>query len=109
MNAPGSAAGGVRANGEDWGLAAHALALVPASPAEVTTSALATFVEAPLFALRIGYTAFRMVLDRLVYPFYPVWRRRARLARAAVRGHSLLLWPGVLRKIWAERPSARVQ
>jgi hypothetical protein len=60
-----------------------------------------------MLALAVVYSSARLMLDRIIYPFYPRWRRRADIAWKTIRGQSPVRWPGLLRKIWIERPSAR--
>ena len=109
VNGDAAASRGYQPNGDGWGLADFPLVLAPSSRPAGSAAVRSMIVEAPLFALRVGYTAIRVAFDRAAYPFIPTWRRRARLAWAAVRGQSLVRWPALLRKIWVERPSARAQ
>jgi hypothetical protein len=109
-------AAGPRPNGDGWGLAAHELAITRqavgaelAPPGGRPRSAPTAIVDAAIFAILVLYTRVRMALDRLVYPFVPVWRRRTAIAWRTVRGESPVRWPTLLRRIWTERPSARAR
>jgi hypothetical protein len=103
---------GFQPNGSDWGLAASPLSVASQNVEQqspVRRNAAPAFVDFPLFLLFSSHTALRLALDRLMYPIYPVWRRRARIAWATVRGQPLIRWPGLLRRIWIERPSAQAR
>ncbi len=92
---------GVRPSGEAWGLAAYALERTsPVSRAPEASPTPAVFLG---FSL---YTAIRVGVDRLIYPRYPAWKRRAAIAWATVRGKPLKRWPWLLRQLWLDRPSA---
>ena len=105
---------GVRPSGDTWGLAGHALDLSPQSGVVRTfrsapwgESEGSRYMDISLYFAFAAYTRLRVRLDRVIYPFYPVWKRRAAIAWATVRGQSVARWPALLRKIWIERPSAR--
>ena len=101
---------GLQPNGEGWGLSAYAFDVVSVAPGRAARPAPRNLsLDFPIYVLLILYTGARLSLDRLIYPFYPVWRRRATIAWRTVRGQSLIRWPGLLRRIWIERPSARVE
>ena len=95
-------------NGDGWGLAAYALEVAPSASERGTVQASRNMPLAfPMFVFLALHAGARMAVDRLIYPFYPRWRRRAAIAWATVRGQSLVRWPGLLRRIWTERPSAQ--
>ena len=96
---------GVRPSGEGWGLAALPLDVSAVAAETVHDVRERSILEAPRFFAYAGYTGFRLRLDRVIYPLYPKWARRARIARATVRGHSILRGPSILWKIWGERGS----
>jgi hypothetical protein len=115
---------GLQPNGDDWGLASYPLAVTSRNVAITSRNVASGFpsedlragsrtrpamVDAALFAILVLYTRVRMALDRLVYPFVPVWRRRTAIAWRTVRSESLIRWPTLLRRIWMERPSARAR
>ncbi len=96
-------------SGENWGLANAPLDLSPQSLGREASRKAPdrALLEAPVFLAFAAYTWLRVGVDRLVYPFYPVWKRRTGVAWATVSGRSVLQWPALLRKIWVERASAR--
>jgi hypothetical protein len=102
---------GMQPSGDGWGLAAYSLEVRPVAEDGPKTVAhrptRATKLDAPIFALIVVYTSVRVIVDRIIYPFYPRWRRRAVIAWETVRGRSPVRWPALLRKIWIDRPSAR--
>jgi hypothetical protein len=103
---------GFQPNGNDWGLAASPLSVASQNVEQqspVRRNAARAFFDFPLFLLFSSHTAMRLALDRLMYPIYPVWRRRAWIAWTTVRGQPLRRWPVLLRRIWIERPSARAR
>jgi hypothetical protein len=98
-------------NGDGWGLATRPLTVAcqTSERGPVRAAARHAVVDSAIFTILVLYTRVRTTLDRLVYPFFPVWRRRAVTAWRTVRGQSLIRWPGLLRRIWIERPSARAR
>ena len=90
---------GFRPSGAGWGLAGVDLDLSSQDPGAATPATAALLRTAVLCGLHL-VGGLRMQVDRIVYPFYPVWRRRAGLASAAVSGHSPMEWPAILRKLW---------
>jgi hypothetical protein len=108
---------GFRPSGDAWGLAAHMLDLSPQQDRRSLGGGVRSvasgepegsrYTDLAVYAAFSAYTGFRVRLDRIIYPFYPVWKRRAAIAWATVRGQSVTRWPALLRKIWVERPSAR--
>ena len=103
---------GFRPSGDGWGLAAHPLELASQTAEQrrrIGCAPRCTVLDFPIFVLVVLYTVVRTAVDRAIYPFYPVWRRRAAIAWATVRGESVVRWPWLLRKIWLERPSARTR
>lgn len=104
---------GFRPSGEEWGLAAHQFqfeltpSMAPDAGRRVTAGQSLEAVPVILAALGLSlYTAVRVGVDRLIYPFYPVWKRRAAIAWATIHVEPVLRWPWLLRKLWLERPSA---
>ena len=103
---------GFQPSGDGWGLAAYPLEVASQTPEQrrrIRRASQRRILDFPIFALVALYTAVRIAVDRVIYPFYPVWRRRAAIAWATVRGESVVRWPWLLRKIWLERPSARTR
>ena len=103
---------GFQPSGDGWGLAAAGLDLAFQTPEQRRRTHFVprrTLLDVPIFVLLSLYTAVRTGVDRLIYPFYPVWKRRAAIAWTTVRGEPVIRWPWLLRKIWLERPSARTQ
>ena len=101
---------GFRPSGDDWGLAAYPLELASQTPEQrrgIQGACRRAVLDVPIFVLLALYTGARAALDRVIYPFYPVWKRRAAIAWATVRGEPMMRWPWLLRKLWLERPSAR--
>ena len=99
---------GCRPSGDGWGLAYCSLELAHQTPGRRPHIAATTPARA--FAVCAGlslYAAVRTAIDWVIYPFVPVWKRRASLAWAAVHGEPVVRWPSLLRKLWLERPSAR--
>jgi hypothetical protein len=103
---------GLRPSGAQWGLAAEALETGPVAwcKSTVTASRLSAF-SAPAFLARAAWLGLRVTVDRAVYQglaaFRQRWTRRAVLAWQAVTGQPLTEWPGRLRKLWVDRPSAK--
>ncbi len=103
---------GFRPSGDEWGLAAYPLQLALQTEEQrrrLQHTHRSTVFDLPAFVLLSLYTAVRVAVDRIIYPSYPVWRRRAGIAWGTVRGESVFRWPWLLRKIWLERPSARTR
>jgi hypothetical protein len=101
---------GFQPSGEAWGLAARPLKLtlqIPEQRRRIQHACRPTVLDVPIFVFLALYTGVRTAMDRLVYPFYPVWKRRAAIAWATVRAEPMMRWPRLLRKLWVERPSAR--
>ena len=101
---------GVRPSGEAWGLAAYPLERTRQTADQrrlVERPGRHSVLDGPVFVGLSLYTALRTGVDRVIYPFYPAWKRRAAIAWATVRGEPVMRWPWLLRKLWLERPSAR--
>ncbi len=103
---------GFQPSGDGWGLAALPLELTSQTAEQrqrIPRAGRRTALDVPIFVFLSLYTAVRTGLDRLIYPFYPAWKRRAAIAWATVRGEPVVQWPWLLRKLWLERPSARAR
>jgi hypothetical protein len=100
---------GFQPSGDGWGLADFPLELTSQTPEQRQRiqAGRRTVLDVPIFVFLSLYTAVRTGVDRLIYPFYPIWKRRAAIAWATVRREPVVQWPWLLRKLWLERPSAR--
>jgi hypothetical protein len=103
---------GLRPSGEHWGLAAETFDVGPVTwcKSTVRPSRLTAF-GVPAFLARAAWLGLAVQVDRTVYHDLPAfrrrWTRRAVLAWDAVTGKPLTQWPGRLRKLWVDRPSAK--
>ena len=103
---------GFQPSGDGWGLAAYSLEVASQTREQHKTIDSAfrrTVLDVPIFVVVVLYTWMRLALDRLVYPVYPMWGRRTAIAWATVRGESLARWPGLLWRLWIDRPSGRTR
>jgi hypothetical protein len=104
---------GLRPSGADWGLPDCAFEVATAVPPRPTSPSRAALVGVPIELAVAAWTGARTTVDRAVYRFIPTsrhrWARRARTAWQAVWGLPVTRWPAVLRRLWAERPSAKAE
>ena len=103
---------GLRPSGDAWGLAAAAFDVGPAVWCRpVVRPWPAAVAAAPSFVALVLWTSLQSGVDRIWYKAIPQfrhrWTRRAAIAWRALTGQPLTQWPGLLRKLWMERPSAK--
>jgi hypothetical protein len=103
-------------NGENWGLSQYSLKSLPYSR-HSTLSDTAECEDSlsgwPAFMISVLTVGTKLVWDSLaLLPsrarrfcswFSRVWRHRATVAWATVRGRPVSSWPGVLRNLWSHR------
>jgi hypothetical protein len=103
---------GMRPSGANWGLATQPFEMATASWCRaVIAPPRSAVVELAAFGPKAAWLGAIVTVDRLRYAAWPAfrdkWTRRARIAGQAVTGQPLTQWPGVLRKLWGDRPSAK--
>jgi hypothetical protein len=103
---------GVRPSGAQWGLAAETFEIAPVTwCASAVKGSWATAIGAPAFLARAAWLGLRVKADGAVYQDLPAfrvrWTRRAVAAWQVLTGQPMTEWPGRLRKLWADRPSAK--
>ncbi|MGE0394121.1 MAG: hypothetical protein AB7N54_20915 [Alphaproteobacteria bacterium] len=96
---------GFRPSGDGWGLADEDLP-VRQAPATAGDADRGPRLDRVWWLAAHGVARVQMAIDRVVYPFAPRWRRRARLAVAGVRGRPVTAWPGILLALWRARGTA---
>lgn len=99
-------------NGESWGLSEYDLQVVPAKPATANPQG-ANSVMALLSFLQVMARAGPLItvdwVGLAVKRQYNTWKHRAMSAWQTVQGQPVLAWPGLLRKLWAEKNLSQVR
>lgn len=93
---------GFRPSGDGWGLAGEDLP-IRQTAATIGHGDRDRAADRVRWQATLAIVRAQMAIDRLAYPLVPRWRRRARLAREAIRGRPLAAWPGILRSLWETR------
>jgi hypothetical protein len=103
---------GPRPSGAGWGLAAEPFEIAPVTwCSAVLARSRRRVISAPVFLARAVWLGLRVKADRAVYHGLPAfrqrWTRRAVAAWHVMTGQPVTAWPGRLKKLWVERPSAK--
>lgn len=99
---------GLNPNGDSWGLREYPLQILfPKKLGELPTMDTAkSRVELLSFIMTMLHAGPQIVWDTLalsVRDAYIKWTRRARIAAHTIGGKPLRTWPGLVRKLWAEK------
>jgi hypothetical protein len=100
-------------NGDDWGLAVHAVQWVPLRPCSATRPTTESRLSRRAFRLFFNLVSTQVFLEsvlirvknvpRKAMAAARVWAHRIGVARETVRGEPLASWPEALRRRWIGR------